>query len=120
MKLYVNTHIAELDLESSLAALPPQRREQAFCRRLLHFRIGGANLGVEVLDRGRHVPRDDLRGIMVHAHERRPLGVEVPTETNVADDAKRMCDHGNLQGMLGQVFGSRAAHEGPALYVLEA
>ncbi len=38
MKLYVNTHIAELDLESSLAALPPQRREQALRYRREHDR----------------------------------------------------------------------------------
>ena len=92
-----------------------QGRGDAVDGELLHFGVLAVQLTVEVLDGRGHVPRHHLADLVIERVQHRALHVNVPAVHLVFDDGKGVRQHGDLVGVLHDIFFARGAHELPAL-----
>ena len=87
---------------------------------VLQLMKGAFEVGIEMLDRGRHVAGKDLAGVMEDAAERDPARVQVAVEPGIANHGQGMGDHRHVQGVLLDVLRHRVAHQPPAADVTHA
>ena len=79
-----------------------------------HGLVGGLDGVVGVLYRGRKVPGEDLRGVVVQRHGGHVTGVDGPAELVPADHRQGVGQDGHHVGVLLDVLRVGVAHEAPA------
>jgi hypothetical protein len=75
--------------------------------------IGCGDVGIEILDRRGEIAGQHLVGIVVQRQDGDALCVDGAAIQAVTDESQRVCDHGDLEAVLLNVFGVGAVHQTP-------
>src|SRR5882762_8206122 len=89
-------------------------RQEPFLRRGLDRMIRTLDLGIELLDGGGKVAREDLAHVVIERQRGGALGAHAAPEHAIADERQGVGDLGDAQAVLLDVLRIRAVHEAPA------
>ena len=68
--------------------------------------------GLKYFDRGGQIPGQHLAAVVVEGHDGGPVCIHLSAEQAIADKTEGVGHHGDLQAVLGDVFGLDVAHQG--------